>query len=67
MAVQLTEPSHRSLELTISDTALMLGVSVATVRRWADAGHLASYRTPGGQRRFSAAEVEDFLTRLARG
>ena len=65
MAVQLTEPSHRSLALTISDTALMLGVSVATVRRWADAGHLASYRTPGGQRRFSAAEVEAFLTRLA--
>jgi excisionase family DNA binding protein len=65
MAPQVLEPNTRSLELSISDVAVMIGVSVATVRRWADAGHLASYRTPGGQRRFSTADVDSFLTRLA--
>jgi putative resolvase len=66
MAAEALETSPRSLELSISDVAVMLGVSVATVRRWADAGHLASYRTPGGQRRFNPADVDSFLTRLAR-
>lgn len=66
MAARAMDVPSRSLELSISDAASILGVSVATVRRWADAGHLASYRTPGGQRRFSVAEVDAFLSRLAR-
>ena len=39
--------------LTASQAARHLGVSISTVRRWSDAGHLTGYRTPGGQRRFS--------------
>ena len=35
----------------------LLGVSAGTLRRWADAGKVASQRTPGGQRRFSRAEL----------
>ena len=30
-------------------------------------GYLESYRTPGGQRRFSAEQIEQFLIRLQRG
>jgi hypothetical protein len=30
-------------------------------------GHLKSYRTPGGQRRFSAEQIEEFLEKLQRG
>jgi hypothetical protein len=30
-------------------------------------GYLASYRTPGGQRRFSAEQIEQFLEKLERG
>jgi hypothetical protein len=30
-------------------------------------GYLESYRTPGGQRRFSAAQIDHFLARLQRG
>ncbi len=59
-------PAERRLALTTSQVARTLGVSVGTVRRWADEGHLRAYRTPGRQRRFSAEEVETFLSRLER-
>ena len=36
----------------------MLGVSVDTVRRWADDGIINSNRTVGGQRRFELTEIE---------
>jgi excisionase family DNA binding protein len=55
----------RRLGLTVSEAAHELGVSENTVRRWADAGHLSVYRTPGGQRRFSRGAMEDFLRRAA--
>lgn len=57
----------RRLALTTSEVARRLGVSLGTVRRWSDHGHLPSYRTPGGQRRFSADDVETFVTSLGRG
>jgi excisionase family DNA binding protein len=55
------------LGLSTSQAAEALGVSLGTIRRWSDTGHLASYRTPGGQRRFSAEQIEQFLARLERG
>ncbi len=41
-----------------------VGVSLATIRRWTDAGHIHCYRTPGGQRRFSRDQLEDFVTSM---
>jgi len=55
------------LGLSTSQAAEALGVSLGTVRRWSDMGYLASYRTPGGQRRFSAEQIEQFLEKLERG
>jgi excisionase family DNA binding protein len=52
------------LGLTVSQTARELGVSISTVRRWADAGHLRGHRTPGGQRRFTPEQIEEFLRSL---
>ena len=52
------------LGLTASQAARHLGVSISTVRRWSDAGHLQGYRTPGGQRRFSVAQLDEFLDSL---
>jgi len=52
------------LVFTSSQAARFLGVSLATVRRWADAGHLEYYRTPGGQRRFSREQLESFIASL---
>jgi len=56
-------PASR-LGLTASEAARHLGVSISTVRRWSDAGHLQGYRTPGGQRRFSVAQLDEFLDSL---
>jgi excisionase family DNA binding protein len=55
------------LGLSTSQAAKALGVSLGTIRRWSDMGYLESYRTPGGQRRFSAEQIEHFLARLTRG
>ncbi len=55
------------LGLSTSQAAKALGVSLGTIRRWSDMGYLESYRTPGGQRRFSAEQIDHFLTRLQRG
>jgi excisionase family DNA binding protein len=54
------------LGLTISQAASFLGVSLSTVRRWSDAGVLPGYRTPGGQRRFNRAQLEEFVNGLSR-
>lgn len=56
--------NERRLVFTSSEAARYLGVSLATIRRWTDAGHIACYRTPGGQRRFSRAQLDDFITSM---
>jgi excisionase family DNA binding protein len=54
------------LGLSISQAASELGVSLGTMRRWADLGYIESYRTPGGQRRFSRDQVDRFVESLTR-
>jgi molybdopterin-binding protein len=49
----------------MSQAAELLGVSPDTVRRWADAGRLASRRTSGGHRRVDGAVLADFAASLA--
>jgi len=41
--------------------AELLGVSVDTVRRWADAGRLRTRRTKGGQRLIDGADLARYL------
>ena len=48
--------------LTTSEAAELLGVSVATLKRWASAGLLPSSHTPGGHRRFRRGDVERHLS-----
>jgi excisionase family DNA binding protein len=52
------------LGLSTSQAAQALGVSLGTIRRWSDMGYLQSYRTPGGQRRFSQEQIDTFLGSL---
>ena len=59
-----TFSNDRQLVFTSSQAALYLGVSLATIRRWTDAGHIACYRTPGGQRRFSKDQLDGFIVSL---
>ena len=56
--------SDRQLVFTSSQAARYVGVSLATIRRWTDAGHIHCYRTPGGQRRFSRDQLNDFVTSM---
>jgi excisionase family DNA binding protein len=58
--------AERQLVFTSSQAARYLGVSLATVRRWTDAGYLTGYRTPGGQRRFSREQLDGFVASLQR-
>lgn len=52
--------------LSLGDASRLLGVSSATVRRWADAGRIRPFTTPGGHRRFSRETLERMLP-AARG
>jgi excisionase family DNA binding protein len=62
-----TTGDTRQLVFTSSQAARYLGVSLATIRRWTDAGHIACYRTPGGQRRFSKDQLDGFIVSLQDG
>ena len=59
-----SEDTSNRLGVSTSEAARQLGVSLGTVRRWADMGHLRVYRTPGGQRRFSAESLDQFVRSL---
>jgi excisionase family DNA binding protein len=58
------EPVAKPLDLSISQAARELGVSLGTVRRWSDMGYIKAYRTPGGQRRYSRAQIDEFIRSL---
>jgi excisionase family DNA binding protein len=53
------KPDNRLL--TPAEVAAMLRVDPKTVTRWALTGKLSSIRTPGNHRRFSEAEVREYL------
>jgi len=63
METTITSP----LGLSTSQAAHALGVSLGTIRRWSDMGYLESYRTPGGQRRFSNEQIQQFVGSLQHG
>jgi excisionase family DNA binding protein len=58
--------TDRQLVFTSSQAAAYLSVSLATIRRWTDAGHIGCYRTPGGQRRFSREQLDGFVSSMQR-
>jgi excisionase family DNA binding protein len=62
--LDMDQTRNSPLGLSTSQAANALGVSLGTIRRWADMGYLESYRTPGGQRRFSVEQIEQFLETL---
>ena len=45
--------------LSIDEAAKRLSVHPATLREWADKGQIRTFRTPGGHRRFSEADVAE--------
>lgn len=47
--------------MTLKEASDFLGVHYTTLRNWADQGEIAVFRTPGGHRRFSLADLRRFL------
>ncbi len=47
--------------LSLSEASKLLGVHPATLRQWSDEGKVHTFRTPGGHRRFSRAELDHML------
>ena len=47
--------------LTISETAALIGVTPATLRRWDKKGYLVPKRTLGNHRRYTWEQLADFL------
>jgi excisionase family DNA binding protein len=47
--------------LNVGQAAAYLGVSPASLRSWSNQGLVPVYRTPGGQRRFSTADLDGFI------
>ncbi len=54
----------RNPQLSLHEASILLRVSRATVRRYADSGRLVCQRTPGGQRRFFLRDIENFYRQL---
>jgi molybdopterin-binding protein len=60
-------PMGGSDHVRIGRAAEMLGVTVDTIRRWADAGRLATTRSSGGQRLVPMAEVTRLIGERRQG
>jgi excisionase family DNA binding protein len=47
--------------LTLGQACKLLNVDESTLRRWADAGQVRTFRTPGGHRRFAETDVRGIV------
>jgi excisionase family DNA binding protein len=52
---------QRSRFLNVGEAAEYIGVSAASLRKWSNDGFVSVYRTPGGQRRFSQSDLDEFM------
>ncbi len=53
--------SRRGEWLSLGPASRLLGVDADTLRRWADAGRVEVFTTPGGHRRFSRRSIERLI------
>ena len=51
------------MTISIGDAAKELGISVITLRRWADSGKIRSEHSPSGQRRFFLTDIKRITPR----
>ena len=59
--------SRPSRWISLSRACNLLGVNESTLRRWADAGYVRSFRTPGGHRRFAEDDLRALMAGQGRG
>jgi len=51
----------KSKLLNVGQAADYLGVSAASLRKWSNEGRVPVFRTPGGQRRYSPGDLDEFM------
>jgi len=61
MVARYREDYEARGSMNVGEVALVLGVSVASVKRFTETGKLACARTVGGHRRFTPQQVADYL------
>jgi excisionase family DNA binding protein len=64
--LDLSERFEHGRWLTLGQACRLLNVDESTLRRWADAGQVRTFRTPGGHRRFAESDVREIVTGRAR-
>jgi excisionase family DNA binding protein len=52
---------RRTRLLNVGEAAAYLGVSAASLRNWSNQGLVPVFRTPGGQRRYSTDDLDEFI------
>src|SRR4030088_2933097 len=60
------KPRIHSPWLSLGEASRILGITPATLRRWADHGDVAAFVTPGGHRRFPRSTIESLLPQARR-
>ena len=60
----ISPPRPVSPWLSLGEASRILGITPATLRRWADEGQVAAFVTPGGHRRFPRSVIESLLPRV---
>ena len=59
------QSSDQTHWLSLGEACRLLQVNEATLRQWADQGHLRIYRTPGGHRRFWRDDVLSLTSQVS--
>jgi excisionase family DNA binding protein len=57
--VGMEETSNKLMN--VGQAAGYLGVSAASLRKWSNDGLVPVFRTPGGQRRYSVEDLDEFM------
>ncbi|TMK71522.1 MAG: helix-turn-helix domain-containing protein [Actinobacteria bacterium] len=60
-ATRVNLMARESRLLNVGQAAGYVGVSAASLRNWSNRGLVPVYRTPGGQRRFSIKDLDEFM------
>jgi excisionase family DNA binding protein len=59
-------PDTQDRWLTLGQACRLLNVDESTLRRWADAGQVRTFRTPGGHRRFAETDIRAIVNGRSR-